>query len=183
MGVPKQHIELGGFTFLERVIRTITSQLLPLVPMVFVGAPGDEKGKATVEKIGGKWIENSETHLGPLHSLRLGIKEIPPDIGFLLWPIDHPLASKATVERIMEKSAEFPDSIVIPSFDFKRGHPSRFPAWAQKAVFDAPLEEGAKWILKSFPAKIVHVEVDDPWITANINTPEKLREVIDHFKV
>jgi len=174
MGSPKQHVHLGGVTFLEHLLARIETMRSRLGPLVFVGQAHDEKTKLLVEPSGGTWLVNPRPDDGPLSSLRLGLQACHPETGFLLWPIDHPLVAVSTIEAILDTVAEQSGSIIVPSNGERRGHPSYFPAWARKELFAAPLEAGAKWVLLQHPDRITHVITADPWIYRNINTPELL---------
>lgn len=175
MGQPKQHVEVGGKSFLTHICTTI-SNFERITPRVFVGQPQDIRSKETIDSYAGIWQENADIDLGPLHSIRLALYHFPTNLGFLLWPIDHPLVSMETVSALLLKAAEAPDNLIIPSDGTKRGHPSYFPPWASEEIRKAPLDRGAKWVLKQFPEKIIHLTVPDIWITKNLNSPERLNE-------
>ncbi|MBF0500810.1 MAG: NTP transferase domain-containing protein [Candidatus Riflebacteria bacterium] len=180
MGNPKQHVELFGKTFLERVLDTLeiavsgTSSVLN--PRLFVGREGDDRARALVEARSGIWIINPRPEDGPLGSIHLALSHLPASAGFVLWPVDHPMVSSDTVQTILSAAGEATESIIVPSDGIHRGHPSRFPAWARDELLAAPLGQGARWILQNHPDRIVHVLVKDPWITRNINTREALEE-------
>lgn len=177
MGRPKQHVVVGGRTFLEHLLAGLAglgSALAP--PLAFVGQAGDAEGRARVEAAGGTWVVNPRPEDGPLSSIRVALDLLPPGRGFLLWPVDHPLVRPSTLAALVAAARLEPGALVVPSVDQRRGHPVVFPGWAAAELRAAPLDEGARWVFQRHPDRIVHVTVDDRWIRFNVNTPEALAE-------
>lgn len=183
MGSPKQHLKLGSESFLDRICRTLKSLASPLSPLIFVGSPADDTSPGKISELGGTWIANHEIDLGPLHSIHLALEKIPFQTGFLLWPVDHPLVKPGTIDRILQRAEECPERFIIPSFENRRGHPSRFPPWARKDLLTAPPDQGARHVLHAHPEMIEYVLVTDPWVTRNLNTPERYREALESLKI
>lgn len=149
---------------------------ISLTPRLFVGREGDAQSQALIHSFSGTWIVNPRPEDGPLSSIRCALNHHPHDSGFLLWPVDHPLIRAKTVRLVLEAAGRYPEAIIAPSDGMRRGHPSFFPAWTRDELLAAPLEEGARWVLRRHPECIRHVLVEDPWIIRNINTPEILKE-------
>jgi CTP:molybdopterin cytidylyltransferase MocA len=175
MGQPKQHLQIAGRSFLEHILLT-TSGLMET--RVFIGQPEDELSRQTLHRHGGMFVENHRVDLGPLHSIHLGLSHLPVDSGFLLWPVDHPLVRRTTVEALIAAAAAAPESLIIPSDGSRRGHPACFPPWSRNELLAAPLDEGARWVVRRNSERIIHLTVDDIWILRNLNTPERLAEAI-----
>ena len=182
MGMPKQHVTIFNKTFLEHIIYSLQKNRSNISSMIFVGQANDIKSIEIANNIGGKWINNPTPELGPLSSIRLALKNLENNYSILLWPTDHPLVNHKTVSKIIEEWKKRPDLITIPSNGQRRGHPSIFPAWACKEMFNINLEKGAKQICINNPDKINHVLTDDPFIIKNLNTPEAIRELLDAVK-
>ncbi len=118
-------------------------------------------------------IVNPHPELGMLSSLRLGIERLnSASSGFLLQPVDFPLVKTDTYKRLKEAHEKSPDQIIRPAYGSQSGHPVIFPA----NVFDdfrmAPLAQGARYIINKYSHCIIDIDVDDPGILVNINTPE-----------
>ncbi len=176
MGTPKQHVRLAGRSFLEHVWERLACVRDRLDRIVMVGRSGDEAGIRCAAAHDAVWVENPHPEDGPLSSIRCGLSGLAEAVGFLLWPIDHPLPGVPVVREILEQAAQTPDRIVVPSVGGRRGHPTHFPAWARDELLNAPLEAGARWVLQRHPDRITHVETDDRWVRENLNTPELLAE-------
>ena len=174
MGSLKQHLRLDGRTFLQHILDRLETVAFALAASYFVGHPDDQEARALVEEWGGRWISNQDTDLGPLHSIRLACRSYRKPAPVLLWPVDHPLISISTLVSLLQSSRNRPDSIIVPSDGKRRGHPPLFPAWAWAEFFEAPLEEGTRWILQHHGSAVFHLCVADPGILLNLNTPEVL---------
>lgn len=120
-------------------------------------------------------IINREPQKGPLHSLQLALRELTRASGILLHPVDYPLVSTATVLSLKTGHSSRPDCIFIPTSNQKKGHPVVFPSRFFRDLLSAPLEQGARFVVRSHPGAVHHVEVRDGGIQANLNRPEDLR--------
>ena len=120
-------------------------------------------------------VINREPEKGPLHSLQLALKELMRASGVLLHPVDHPLVSTATLRALVNRHFCRPDCILVPTANGKKGHPVVFPARFFRDLYTAPLEQGARFVVRSHPHAVHHLEVGDEGIRANLNRPEDLR--------
>jgi len=176
MGQLKQHTRLGGRTFLEMIIDKLSASRQHLHQLLFVGQQDDNEAQKLVESSGGIWLVNPHPELGPLSSIRIAVEQSSDEAAKLLWPIDHPMISAATVERLIELWRSKPDLITVPSSGIRRGHPTIFPGWCCREFFNIELSAGAKQILQLFPDRINYLLTDDIWIMKNLNTPQMLAE-------
>ncbi len=119
-------------------------------------------------------IINRELQKGPLHSLQLALQELTRASGILLHPVDHPLVSIATVLDLKTRHFSTPDCILIPTSNGKKGHPVVFPSRFFRHLLGAPLEGGARFVVRGQPGAVHHVEVRDEGIQANLNRLEDL---------
>lgn len=176
MGQPKQHVKLGQQSFLAMIIEKLTANKKYISQMLFVGQADDHKSKTLVEKAGGQWIVNPTPERGPLSSIKLALNVKPAENATMLWPVDHPMISQVTISKLCQAFHQNPGQIVVPSINFRRGHPSIFPADLTKLFYEIPENEGARKILQLLPDRINHIESSDIWVRKNINTPELLAE-------
>lgn len=174
MGSPKQHVQIGGRTFLGHLLACLAVVGGRLGPRLFVGREGDAASQRQVVAAGGDWLVNPDPERGPLSTLRIGLDHLPSRSGFLFWPIDHPLVSPETVLTVCQTAVDHPEALVVPSFEHRRGHPVVFPAWAVADLRAAPLEGGARQVFQHHPDRVIHVPVPDRWVRANLDTPADL---------
>ena len=178
MGMPKQHVRIFGKTFLQHITESLMDNFEFINKMLFVGQSNDEISQQFVKSINGVWLNNPHPELGPLSSIRIALKELDDDYSILLWPTDHPLIKSSTVLEIINTWKKKTNYITIPSNGTKRGHPTIFPNWACKEMFDINLANGAKQVLQNHPNQINYVLTDDHYIITNLNTPEAVNKLI-----
>lgn len=87
---------------------------------------------------------------------------------------DMPYIDSKTAAAIASKLSEGA-SIVVPTYQGKRGHPVGFSAKFRADLESLHGDEGARSILKRYPEEVVFLECDDSGILADIDTPADLK--------
>ncbi len=169
MGRPKALLALGEKTFLVAIADNYRRLGLPVV-VVF--GP-DLEGRLPVEIASTRTALNRRPDDGPLSSLRLGLELLPETASAaIVHPVDHPLVSVVTIRRLLEGHRQRPAAILVPEFGGETGHPTLFPRHVFAELRDGPLEGGARRVVEARPERVLRVQVDDPGILRNIDTPE-----------
>jgi molybdenum cofactor cytidylyltransferase len=91
----------------------------------------------------------------------------------LLWPVDHPRVSLATLKALAREATE--ERAVIPAYRGRGGHPAALgrSLWLPLArCGDAP--EGARSVLRARPEHVVRLPVDDPFVIRDVDRPADL---------
>jgi len=172
MGTPKALLKLSdGDSFLEEIACNL--QKSGFQPILLVLGKDASKIQPFVPEEITRVLVNPHPENGQLSSFQRGIRELPDDVpGCLMALIDHPLVALETYLKIAEHIGQNPDRIAVPSKDFKKGHPTYFPARFFREILHAPLETGAHRILKNHPEEIDYILVDDNGIFIDFDTPE-----------
>ena len=93
----------------------------------------------------------------------------------MMAPVDAPLVTPATIAALVAAFDATAAAIVRPRHQGRHGHPVIFSS----AVFDelrrANPAEGAKTVLRAHAVEIVDVDVEDPGVLADLDTPEAYR--------
>ena len=168
MGRPKALLPVapaGGPTFLEALVSHLaTAGCDPIV--VVTGAcdfavPAPARG-----------VRAAEWALGMRASLRAGLRELPHARGVLLTHVDRPCVRASTLAALLEGS---PVVSRVPFHGGAPGHPVFLDAALCDRLAEAP-ESGpavplAQWLSAAGARR---VDVDDPDILLNVNTPAEL---------
>lgn len=169
MGRPKALLALGNKTFLVAIAEHYRRLGLPVV-VVF--GPDLEK-RLPNEIAWTRTVLNPHVDAGPLSSLRLGLELLPETASAaIVHPVDHPLVSSATIGLLLEGHRQRPAHILVPEFGGEAGHPTLFPRQVFAELREGPLEGGARRVVEARPERVFRVQVDDPGILRNIDTPE-----------
>ena len=172
MGVPKALLKLpNGPSFLETIAKNLRAGGFSPVLLV-LGKDASTIRPFIPEEIA-QVLVNPHPENGQLSSLQVGIRSLPENApGCLMALIDHPLIAPETYRQMAGHIRQAPEKIAVPSKDFKKGHPTYFPARFFEEILNTPLEKGARQILKNHPDAIDYVLVKDDGIFVDFDTPE-----------
>jgi nicotine blue oxidoreductase len=176
-GGGKALLEVGGITFLERVIRT--SREGGCNPIWVVVRPSQREAKEMASSLGTRPVLNREPERGMFSSVVTGfaaaLDEEPEAEGFLVFPVDHPRVRAETVAELVHSlSWKKKDTFVQPVYRDRGGHPilvdrdtaERLTGLDPTLVFRRALID-----LGLVPYRVT---VRDPHICENVNTPSDL---------
>lgn len=167
MGVPKWSLPASpeGISFLQSILEALRAAAVSTVRVVT--APGAE----IVEEA----VVNPEPSRGMLSSLQCGLRALPQDVGaVLVWPVDHPLVTTATVTAMLRAWRDGNPPVVVPTFDGRRGHPVLFAGRLLPELLAADPGAGARSVVHAHPERR-ELPVLDRGVVTGINTREDYR--------
>ena len=171
MGKPKALLPLRGGTFLEAILATIAGGGLDGAKVVL--GHGSEEIRERIALADDLVVINADWPRGMLSSIRAGLRALPPETeAFLLWPVDHPLVTADTVDHLVAAFRAGAGPIVVPRHAGRRGHPVLFDARLAGEVESAPDDVGAKSVVHAHEGSVAAIDVVDPGIITDIDTPE-----------
>jgi CTP:molybdopterin cytidylyltransferase MocA len=118
-------------------------------------------------------VNNPDPSRGPLSSLWAAMDAVPLDVvdGILMTPVDIPMTRPQTVRAVIDEWQRTRAAIVRPAVGARHGHPVLF----DRSIFDelrrAPLNEGAKVVIRARTDRVVNVGVDDEGCLGDVDTP------------
>jgi CTP:molybdopterin cytidylyltransferase MocA len=143
--------------------------------VVVVGAPFGEEVAAHARQLGLRVRGNPAPERGMASSVALGFAAIAggPAAAAWLWPVDHPSVRAATLRRLieaLEEAAVGGAEVARPRFRGIGGHPPLIArgVWPALAAC-ADQADGARGVLRA--ARVIAVEVDDPAVIHDVDTP------------
>jgi CTP:molybdopterin cytidylyltransferase MocA len=177
MGRCKALLPLGNYTFIETICSRLSAAGIT-ERVVVLGAHADELRKSacmTEEKI----VVNKDYRKGQLSSLQCGIRALTNTAaGALVTLVDHPLIATATYTVLKEAAAREPDKIITAVYAGRGGHPVVFPRLLFGELLEAPLDQGARWVVRRVPDRVARIDCDDPGIVADIDRPEDYARLV-----
>ena len=172
LGGPKALLPIGGTTFGARACALFGGAGAPVV--VVLGAQEERvradaglPPEATVA-VNPRWREGMLTSVwcGLDAASALGADAV------LLHPVDNPLVAPATIEGVLAALARGA-TIAVPTHAGRRGHPAGFARGAWPALRAAPLEAGARSVLRAMAGQVVHLPAG-PDCLVDVDTKEDL---------
>jgi molybdenum cofactor cytidylyltransferase len=167
MGRDKALLPYAGTTFLEHLARLFLAHVTPLV--VVLGHHADQIRAALLDLPNLHIALNLDYSLGQLSSLQTGLRHLPPDVPALVTLVDHPAVAPSTLRAILDH-ANAP--LVIPRYQQRRGHPILLSPPLICEILALPPEATAKQVVHAHLPEAVLLDLDDPGILRDIDTPE-----------
>lgn len=171
MGKPKMALTWGETTVLGQVLLTIQSAGIEDV-LVVTGAADDIVG-AIARSAGAFIVHNPDFEAGEmLSSLQVGLRAMPPSTtGALVVLGDQPGIEPSVIRSVIQASTS-DVSLVVPSFQRRRGHPwiagSRW--WAEILAMRPP--DTLRDFLNRHADEITYVDAGAASVLQDIDTPE-----------
>jgi molybdenum cofactor cytidylyltransferase len=182
MGRPKALLPYREGTFLEHLIQ-VTRHPSIGVTRVVLGAGADEiRTLANLDP--SVVVLNPHWEQGQLSSICEGIRSLEgvETEGMVLCPVDHPLVSAGLVSNLIEHFYSKGKSIVLPTYNGRRGHPVIFSSALYGDLLAAPADKGARAVVWAHPGDVFEVPTDEEGVGLNINDPDMLRRSIETDK-
>ena len=177
MGVPKPLLDAGGKTFAARLVDALARGGCD--PVVVVGASGAGTLADEVVRSPGLLVVNPGGRGGQIGSLRAALDHLEgladPPGAFAFTPVDNPSVAPATVRALVEAWRGSQASIVLPRYGEARGHPVVADMGMAGEFRAGGLREGARTVVRRDPGRVLEVEVADPGVADDLDTPERYR--------
>lgn len=158
-------------TVVDQVLNSQVSEVL-----VVLGAD-HEKVKQALGERPVKYCHNAEHDQGMFSSVICGLRAIPEDAGaVLIYLGDQPAIPPAVTNTVIDAYNEELYGIVIPVHMHRRGHPLLVDLKYRKEIEKLDLEQGLRALRHHFPQDVLEVEVDEPGILVDIDTPEDYKK-------
>lgn len=176
MGRPKMGLPWGDTTVIGQVIATLVEVGLDKVEVVTGG--GREEVERVLSHLPQVWpvhtVFNPDFATGEmLSSLQKGVIALGEAFEATLIALgDQPQIQTVVVSKIMDTYYQSGSSLVIPSYDMRRGHPMLIARslWAELMALRSP--QTLRELIQAHQDEIVYVNVDTPSILQDLDTPE-----------
>lgn len=126
---------------------------------------------------GVEFVENPHYADGEmLGSIQVGLRAMGNEVtAALLTPGDLPAIQPATVRALIEAWRASADALCVPVYGHRRGHPVLLPRRTWPQVMALGPAESLRSYLRLHTAELRPVDVSDPGIHADIDSPEDYR--------
>ena len=180
MGRDKALLPWRGATFLESAIRVLS----PLTDLVIVVAGANAPNlRATTDACAAFLVINPHPEHGQFSSLRFGVQEVlnRGRDAAIITLVDRPAPKFETARFLQQVYLDSPREIwaVVPEYDGRHGHPFVAGREMLEAFLRAPSDSTARDIEHANQQHIRYVEVADPLVVWNVDTPEDYQRILN----
>ncbi|HXM66768.1 MAG TPA: nucleotidyltransferase family protein [Candidatus Acidoferrum sp.] len=160
-------------TFLSAAIRSLSRA----TDFVVVVVGENERALAPIIFAhGASLVVNPDPTRGQFSSLQVGLGEVLNHgrDAAMITLVDRPPVSDATIQILLHSFETADDNIwaVVPEYSGKHGHPYLAGREMIEVFLRAPATTIARDIEHKLQVHIQYVQVEDPFVALNINTPE-----------
>ena len=180
LGQPKQLLRLKDKYLLEWVLDAALTSMLSRIILV-LGYAHQKIMKALEEKLQHTKLQieiNPDYQKGQSQSLQVGLTRVLdafPAVMFLL--ADQPLVDAATINYLLKKFWSSKKDICVPTFRGTRGNPTIFSQKFYKQIMEIKGDIGARQIMNSHPERVLEIEIKNPLLFADVDTPEDFAKI------
>jgi molybdenum cofactor cytidylyltransferase len=176
MGSPKATLAMpDGRTFVTRIVRTLREA--GVTDLVIVTGRHHDAVVDTIAQqrftITPRIVRNPDPSRGQLSSLLVGMDAVVTRSteGVLMTLVDVPLIRVSTVTAVIAAWHDARAPIVRPAIGDRHGHPVIFDRAVLDELRRAPIDAGAKSVVRAHEAEIVNVPVEDEGCLTDVDTP------------
>src|SRR4051812_33018346 len=174
MGSPKALLhDPDGRAFIARIVRTLMAAGLTDV-LVVTGAQHHAIAAALAEdgvRDAVRLVQNPDPSRGQLSSIWTALDACASDVDALLMTlVDVPMITSATVRAVFGTWLSTRAPIVRPIVDGRRGHPVIFDRRLFDELRAAPLDAGARTVVRAHWNESIDVPVDDRGSLVDVDT-------------
>jgi molybdenum cofactor cytidylyltransferase len=187
MGRPKLALPLGERTVLEQVIDAL--RRAELANILVVIAPHAAELRPLAEAAGAVICMLPEETADMRATVEHGVDQLEalfqPSLAdsWLLVPADHPTLDAAVVRRLLQARAAQPSySIVVPTFEGRRGHPTLIGWQHVTGIREFPTGLGLNVYLRQHAAETLELPVSSAEILCDLDTPQEYDQLLSRFR-
>ncbi len=170
-GFPKALLDLGGETFLDRLIGLFEPYCEQTV--VVLGHHCERIREGIRRKP--EFAVNLRPERGQLTSLQTGFGALRPDIEQVFFmPVDYPGVRASTVEALVAEAGFTP---VVPEYNGRHGHPVLIPASLTGEFLELPETDSARTVIHRHAPVTRYIPVDDAGILLDVDDAEAYRAI------
>ncbi len=174
MGTIKQLLPVRG----EPAVRHCLHRMLNggIDPIVVVLGANRQKIRPVVHDLPVEIAVNADPNSHMSGSVSAGLACLPSSVtGIMVALCDHPLVSAAAYQLLNEYHHLDPDSILVPEYRGRGGHPTVFPRdLSRVADYGVPLNR----VVHENNDRVRRIALDDPGIVQDMDTPADYRRLL-----
>jgi CTP:molybdopterin cytidylyltransferase MocA len=181
----KPLLPVGGQTMIERTVGCLSAAAGVGRVLVVTGHRADEVRKAVGRTTAARTLCNEHYQTGGMvSSAQVGARALPPDAdGFVLSLGDQPTVRPDTISHLIAAWRKGAATIAIPAYHGKRGHPIVMSADCIDAILKLTAGQTLKTVVERYKDRTIELEVDDPGVVTDVDTPDDYQQLLKDWDV
>lgn len=180
MGEPKQLLDWQGRTLVAAQVETLLeARCSPVI--VVLGAHATRVREAIAVGADVQVTTNRQWRSGRASSIRAGARAVPSAVDAVaIVSVDQPTRA-AVVTRLVDELGLSTDALIaVPRHEGRNGHPPVLRAELLPELQQVTeRQEGLRQVRRRHADRTIFLEMNDPLVTLNLNTPEAYRRAIE----
>lgn len=186
MGTLKPLLPYGAESVIRQVVRSLKSS--PVARVLVVLGHRSEEIVAHLEGSGAEIVLNPRYPEGMLTSVQAAVAAAPVTTEWFLVALgDQPSLRPETVEHLLREAEAGDATILVPSYDGRRGHPLLIHASHRDEIASLDGAVGLRELLLRHPNVVHHVVMPEEGVLLDMDTPEdyqrELRRLAEQARV
>ena len=180
MGRPKQLLDWQGRPLVAAQVETLLeAQCRPVV--VVLGAHANRIRQTIPARADVQIATNHQWRGGRASSIRAGARAVPPGVdAVVVVSVDQPSSPDVITRLTRELDSSRDPLIAVPRHDGRNGHPPIVRAELLPELQNVTeRNEGLRQVRRRHADRTIFLEMDNPIVTLNLNTPDAYRSAID----
>ena len=181
-GSPKALAKINTQTVIEYLLSNLIESNINDIAVV-LGAQAEEIKTHVLDHKKVKVVYNKNYNLGQTSSFKVGLEAIKSRCsGIMLLPVDYPLIKRATFNVLIDHFMVKTPTILIPTYQQKKGHPPIFAAALRQSFLDMDYSVGVNSVEHEYVSDTLLLPIDDPGVIGSFNTPEEFNEILKNYR-
>ncbi len=172
-GSDKKSISLANTTLLQYIVEHYSK----VFNRVLVVLREQENNSTKLFPVNAQLVFAPEARYGMSQSLRAGVERAMKDPWLVVGLMDMPYVKLTTLERLAERMASTTASVVRPRHQHEYGNPVGFKRECFSELCELSGDQGARTLFYSGRLHIETLDVDDPGVLIDIDTPDQLQKL------
>jgi molybdenum cofactor cytidylyltransferase len=179
----KPLLPVGGVPMIARVVASL-SQTPEIGPILLVTGHRADEVVAAAGGSGATTLYNPKYQTGGMvSSAQAGVRALPPGVpAFLLSLGDQPSVRPETLSHLIRQWKKGAASVAIPAYHGKRGHPIVLSIACASDILGLQPHQPLKAVVERHKDRMIEVDVDDPGVITDIDTPADYEQLLTNDK-
>ena len=176
-GSPKALALINGQTIIERAQQMLVRSNINKI-IIILGAESERIKPYILKHKKVRVVYNKDYNFGQTSSFQAGLQSLDKDSkGVMLLPIDFPSVKTETINFLIKEFYLKVPKILIPQYQFRKGHPPIFDASLKKNFLNLQDDKGLNTVQRQHKKDIFLVETIDPGVIETFNTGQELDKI------